>query len=1178
MLPRAAGSPDTGLGARLSRRGAVTVTIERSRINTLQVTVGAFCAIMGASILVVPYHFGGVTYAVLQPYLPEWGVAFLLAGPGLIATAVLAPRRSLVVGVHGLAGAVLLLVALGFGANGAVTGLVVYGVLGLGTAAAPFLAADRRDPVPGDLFVLLMALTSTLIGAVTRALPGPAGAAFDDPQRIFPIAFGVAFLAGGLILLFVQVRRAPNALVWIGHLIVGVTFCAFAVLVARPSQAWTGVAYFGGFGVVVALLPGLGPVLGRVDRTSLRTRLALTLIAVACVPLVVALAAGADLTEGVVIAQAATEQKTLATTRGQNLRDYVRLHLSVLPTVTSRVDLFALAPPAQRAALGSLVVSDVFAFSTYAANGAPIARSDDLSLAPLPPALLDEVRRTHAPAVLVTMSPQLHRPVFVYAASALDRTGQVRGFLAAESESATVAASLAALDPNRETGTSVRVVDGDGRVIIDPDSMAPVANVSRDPAVAAMLASSGSGALRIRTATGGQLAGYARIAGLGWGVIVERPTAEILATIDAERDLAFALLLLAIAGSAVVGVFVADRLAAPLGTLARAVDRLSTGDAAAPLPRSGIAEVERLASLFGQMRDRLAARTAERAEAEEELQHLNADLARRVDERTARLQQTVKELESAVHGLNQEVAERRRLEEQVRGKNDELERASRLKSEFLANMSHELRTPLNAILGFTELLLDDTDGQFSPETRGSYLDTVHQSGTHLLALINDILDLAKIEAGRVDLQVERFAVPTLVDEVVTVVRPLALRKRIDVITDVAEAGELVADPGKTKQILYNLLANAIKFTPEHGKVTVTARARPGAVRLSVTDTGIGIATADQQRIFEEFQQVESGPERRYEGTGLGLALTRRLVALHRGEIWVESTLGEGSRFHVVLPNALGPAPSTPEESPFAAEPIARDGEQPLVLVVEDDPRAAHLLAYYLDQGGYRTAVAKDGDQAIHQARELQPRAILLDIFLPTLDGWDVLRALKRDDAVRDVPVIIVSMVDDAGTGHALGAVDYFVKPIERDALLKCLARLTRAARTAERDLRVLIVDDDLATLDLLTAMLTPEGFRTLRATGGADAIRLAARERPSVIVLDLVMPEINGFDVIDAVHRDPATREIPILAVTAKDLTPEDKAILTGRVAAVLQKGSSLEIDLLSWLNRLGQPVNPTYS
>ncbi len=524
-----------------------------------------------------------------------------------------------------------------------------------------------------------------------------------------------------------------------------------------------------------------------------------------------------------------------------------------------------------------------------------------------------------------------------------------------------------------------------------------------------------------------------------------------------------------------------------------------------------------------------------------------------------------------------DISQRKRAEEQLQealarleAQNAELEAASQLKSEFLANMSHELRTPLNAILGFSELLLDAPEDE-APEVRTEFLTTIHDSGEHLLALINDVLDLSKVEAGRMELHFTTFEVQELVQRVVETVRPLASRKSIALDAALGMAGGLVADFGRVKQILYNLLSNAIKFTPDGGRVQVEAQVDEQTVLLIVSDTGIGIAPEDHERIFLEFQQVDSSADRRYEGTGLGLALTKRIVELHGGRMWLESALGQGSRFFVELPRqpaGLSPerALPTPASSDVRAERVPGDDVRPLVLVVEDDARAANLLRMYLARGGYRAVVAQSGADAIDQARTLNPIAITLDILLPELDGWEVLRQLKSDASTRDVPVVVVSVVDDQQLGYALGAADYFVKPVDRHALLARLARYTFTTKVKERPVRVLAVDDDPAALRLMAGILEPLGFTVSTAQGGAEGIALALRDVPDLVLVDLMMPDVNGFDVIDALKAQAATRDVPILVVSAKDITAADKARLNGHVAAIFQKGSTLRVDLLSWL------------
>ncbi|HET7769346.1 MAG TPA: response regulator, partial [Chloroflexota bacterium] len=449
-------------------------------------------------------------------------------------------------------------------------------------------------------------------------------------------------------------------------------------------------------------------------------------------------------------------------------------------------------------------------------------------------------------------------------------------------------------------------------------------------------------------------------------------------------------------------------------------------------------------------------------------------------------------------------------------------------------------------------------------------------GSHLLQLINDILDLSKVEAGKMDLRPELLDAAAVIQRVIATVQPLAEKKGILIAADASTPVLVEADEGKLKQILYNLVSNAIKFTQEGGAVVVTVGRRGEAVQLTVSDTGIGIAPEHHQRIFEEFRQVDTGAARRYEGTGLGLALTRRLVELHGGEIWVESAPGQGSQFHVLLPTTrraqLAASPTAAGDATDGAvpTPVLEEPEGgPLVLVVEDDVRSSALLAAHLRRAGYRVRFAETGERALELARTLRPDAITLDILLPDLDGWEVLRALKSDAETREIPATIVSVVDDQALGYALGAVDYLVKPIDGETLIRTLRRLTLTSKVREREVRVLVVDDDPAAVELLTEVLRPLGFAMSTARGGAEAIETARAHPPDVVLLDLMMPEVSGFDVVEALRADGRTRDVRIVVVTAKELTHEDKEALNGRVATVLQKGDAVTQEVLSWLREL---------
>ena len=518
-------------------------------------------------------------------------------------------------------------------------------------------------------------------------------------------------------------------------------------------------------------------------------------------------------------------------------------------------------------------------------------------------------------------------------------------------------------------------------------------------------------------------------------------------------------------------------------------------------------------------------------------------------------------------GFVRDITKRKEAEDAIKKLNSDLQIANQHKSEFLANMSHELRTPLNAILGFSELMIDDMSGKFDATTRQKFLVQINTSGTHLLALINDILDLSKVEAGRMTLSYETVSIADIVRGVVSTIEPLASKKRIRISTHVETAGEIEADAGRVKQMLLNLVSNAVKFTPEVGLITIEAERLQTSIEISVSDTGIGIAESDLSRLFKEFQQLESGAGRRQEGTGLGLALTKRLAELHGGEVKVTSELGRGSIFTIKLP--LRPSDATATTSASMLPIASPHDRRPLVLVVEDDLQAAELLARQLDGGGFRAEIALGGTEAVAKARELQPVAITLDIFLRGMDGWDVLERLKRDEATRDIPVVVISVVDKPELGRALGAIDYFVKPVDGRALLDRLAQFTFTSKVGTEETLILTVDDEPANLDWLENVLKPAGFAVVSAIGGRAGIEEAKRSRPHLVLLDLMMPEVSGFDVVQALHADEYTREIPIMILTGKNLTEDDKRQLNGNVAAILERGSTGATDLVRWLNRL---------
>ncbi|HEY4845882.1 MAG TPA: response regulator [Candidatus Dormibacteraeota bacterium] len=607
-------------------------------------------------------------------------------------------------------------------------------------------------------------------------------------------------------------------------------------------------------------------------------------------------------------------------------------------------------------------------------------------------------------------------------------------------------------------------------------------------------------------------AGFATVPVVGWKVWVSQPVAELRSELTPLILSTVEWLLVAIVLALVLGFLAAAWITRPVDELNRAASRIAQGDFVTPLKvpeRFAAKELRALARTFNQMAHQLSG--------------AYQTLEEKVSQRTSELQAA----------------------------NQELARANKLKSEFLANVSHELRTPLSAIIGFSQILLDGIDGPVTEEQEQD-ISQVNKSGQSLLALINQILDLSKIEAGKMELSLERVDLPNLIGSVLDSISPLAQEKGLQIDTRFALGLPAVeADPGRLKQIVINLLSNAVKFT-ERGHIEIVAQPSGRMVRIAVKDTGIGISDEAQKVIFEEFVQGDGSSTRRHGGTGLGLSIVRKLVEMHGGAIAVVSEPGVGSTFTFTVPAwasgqaALGPAQRRPLRRPNQGLPGAA------ILVVDDDPSVRQLIARHLEQEGWKTVQASNAADALQLAREVRPMLITLDIMMPDASGWWVLEKLKEDPQTAGIPVLVVTIVEDQRLVFALGASDYLGKPYERGALI---AKIHRLLPTLEGK-RVLVVDDDPEARTMLGKILKEERAEVVGAASGDEAMAMIAQSPPDLVLLDLMMPGMSGFEMVARLRAQPAVAGIPVMIVSAKELTAEDVLTLNGHIQRFVAKGS----------------------
>jgi signal transduction histidine kinase/DNA-binding response OmpR family regulator len=691
---------------------------------------------------------------------------------------------------------------------------------------------------------------------------------------------------------------------------------------------------------------------------------------------------------------------------------------------------------------------------------------------------------------LPTITRSTARPVVPYVMPILNSKGEVKGMLLCGISLAALNDAFAKFQTSPSARASLTDRRGGGVILAHVDRGRVLKSVTgRNKAVDRMLKGE-RGAVETTNSAGElNLAVYAPVPDLPWGTMILQPSEAAFAPIYKALRQSILFTALCLVFSAVVSGLLARRVTHPLVRLRTAAGRLAAGDIATRLNFTRQDEVGDLGRAFDQMATALADHSAQLRAANEDLQAQYL----------------------------------------------QIQDANRLKSEFLANMSHELRTPLNAIIGFAQLMHDGKVGAVNANQE-EYLNDILTSADHLLQLINDVLDLAKVESGKLEFEPEPVHLTKLIAELRNILQPLTAAKRLTIGAEVDDAVEqVILDPAKLKQVLYNYLSNAIKFTPQEGRISVRARMEDQAhFRLEVEDSGIGITPDEIEKLFIAFKQLDSSTTKKHQGTGLGLVLTKKIVEAQGGRVGVQSHRGHGSIFHAILPLAADmKKPSAPAPALAAPAPDA-----PTILVIEDSEADLKWLIQTLTQAGYRVETAKTGAEAIVKSQARTYAAILLDLILPDTGGWEILHAIRTAGPNQNTPVVVVTVVAEKGVAKGFPVQDYLVKPIHPKALLDAL----KSAGAYPRDVtkRVMVVDDDAKTLKLAQVGLQASGYEVVCHNSGASALHDAAHSEFAAVVLDLVMPQMDGFEFLDRFRQIDKCRNTPVIVWTNKDITSAD--------------------------------------